>query len=192
MSPVQAQPNAPAQTDAQAQAKAALDEINATMAQSGTLRGYQSMAPHLIIWGIVWALGYSAAYFVPDHANAVWLIGVPAGIAGDIFAGRADRAGPMPPAIYGLMTVFGLFCIATIAVMQPQDPRQTAAFFPLLIAAGYGAFGSFGAPRMLALGAALAAFTLLGFFTLGAIFQLYMAVVAGGGLILGGLWLRRA
>jgi hypothetical protein len=90
------------------------------------------------------------------------------------------------------MGVFGVFAVSVIAVMQPHDPRQTGAFFPLLIAAGYGVFGSFGAPRVLALGAALAALTLAGFFTLRDIFSLYMAVVGGGGLILGGLWLRRA
>jgi hypothetical protein len=176
----------------EAEAQAALADVNAAMAQSATLRGYQAMSPHLIIWGVVWVIGYSASYVLPAIAGVLWPALVVLGITGDIIAGRADRGGPMPPAIYGLMAVYGLFVVAVILVMQPQDPRQTGAFFPLVIAAAYGAIGSFGAPRMLILGGALAALTLAGFFTLGQIFTLYMAVVAGGGLILGGLWLRRA
>jgi hypothetical protein len=34
--------------------------------------------------------------------------------------------------------------------------------------------------------------TIVGFFVLPAIFMLWMAVVGGGALVLGGLWLRRA
>ena len=176
----------------EADAQAALADVNAAMTQSATLRGYQAMSPHLIIWGLVWMAGYTASYVIPAWSGLLWLGLVPLGVAGDIFAGRADSGGPMPAALYGLMGVFGVFAVSVIAVMQPHDPRQTGAFFPLLIAAGYGVFGSFGAPRVLALGAALAALTLAGFFTLGDIFSLYMAVVGGGGLILGGLWLRRA
>jgi hypothetical protein len=84
-----------------------------------------------------------------------------------------------------------IFVAGTFAVMAPHDPRQPAAFFPLVVAAGYGILGAMGATRLLIIGAAIAALTLGAFFTLGDLFFPWMAVVGGGGLVLGGLWLRR-
>jgi hypothetical protein len=90
-----------------------------------------------------------------------------------------------------LGVTFVVFVSGTFAVMQPHDPRQPAAFFPLLVAAGYGIMGALGATRMLSIAAAIAALTLGGFFSLGGLFLPWMAAVGGGGLILGGLWLRQ-
>ncbi len=43
----------------------------------------------------------------------------------------------------------------------------------------------------IAIGLAITALTLVGYFFIGAAFPLWMAFVNGGGLILGGLWMRR-
>jgi hypothetical protein len=43
-----------------------------------------------------------------------------------------------------------------------------------------------------AIGIGIAALTLIGYFLTGDWFHLWMAVVDGGGLILGGLWMRRS
>ena len=43
----------------------------------------------------------------------------------------------------------------------------------------------------IAIGLAVTALTLVGYFFIGAAFPLWMAFVNGGGLILGGLWMRR-
>ncbi len=42
-----------------------------------------------------------------------------------------------------------------------------------------------------AIGLGISALTLIGFFSIGEAFPLWMAFVNGGGLILGGLWMRR-
>ena len=42
-----------------------------------------------------------------------------------------------------------------------------------------------------AIGLGISALTLIGFFYIGEAFPLWMAFVNGGGLILGGLWMRR-
>jgi hypothetical protein len=44
---------------------------------------------------------------------------------------------------------------------------------------------------LLVIGAVIVALTLIGFFTIGEAFPLWMDFVNGGGLILGGLWMRR-
>jgi hypothetical protein len=84
-----------------------------------------------------------------------------------------------------------VFVAGTFIVMAPHDPRQPAAFFPLVVAAGYAIMGAMGATRMLIIAAALAALTLGGFLELGNLFLPWMAVVGGGGLVLGGVWLRQ-
>ena len=43
-----------------------------------------------------------------------------------------------------------------------------------------------------AIGLGITALTLVGYFFVGAWFDLWMAVVNGGGLVLGGLWMRRS
>ena len=45
---------------------------------------------------------------------------------------------------------------------------------------------------VLVIGAGITALTLIGYFFAGAWFELWMAFVDGGGLMLGGLWMRRS
>jgi hypothetical protein len=180
-------------TPSRADATAALQDVQQTESRSHLLRGYQIASPHLIIWGVVWAVAYAMSYLAPPWANTVWLIGVPLGVAGDIIVSwGVASAGKRAVAMAQLATIFMVVLVGTAAVMQPQDPRQMAAFVPLLVAAGYGIMGVMGAPRMLIIASVIAALTLVGFFALGALFLPWMAVVGGGGLIAGGLWLRQA
>jgi hypothetical protein len=180
-------------TPSRADATAALHEVEQAENRSALLRGYQIAAPHLIIWGVIWAIGYTLSYLSPPWTNTVWLTLVPLGVAGDILVSRGSGlGGKRALAMLQLGTIFMVLLGGSIAVMQPQDPRQMAAFVPLLVAAGYGILGVLGAPRMLIIASLVAVLTLVGFFALGALFLPWMAVVGGGGLIIGGLWLRQA
>ena len=173
-------------------ASAALADVAAAQSRSATLRGYQSAAPHLMIWGVVWAAGYTVADLMPDLANVAWIVLVVAGTLGDMIVARADRANGGHGAVIGcLFLTFFVLVGGTIAVMQPSDPRQIGAFVPLVVAAAYAIVGVMGMPRLLVLGGLVAALTLGGFFALPGHFLLWMAAVAGGSLILGGVWLRR-
>jgi hypothetical protein len=176
----------------QADATAALRDAEAIKHRSSRLRGYQSASPHLIIWGIVWAVGYAASYLQPAWINAIWLALVAVGTAASIVAGMADgRKGVHAEGLAVLGVTFVVFVAGTFIVMAPHDPRQPAAFFPLVVAAGYAIMGAMGATRMLIIAGALAALTLGGFIELGNLFLPWMAVVGGGGLVLGGVWLRQ-
>jgi hypothetical protein len=86
-----------------------------------------------------------------------------------------------------------LFISAIFAIMPPRTSAQIAAFFPILVALFYLLIGIWtrGA-RMIVLGLAVGALTLFGYFYLPVYFLLWMAVVGGGGMILGGIWLRSA
>jgi hypothetical protein len=176
-----------------ADASAALADVAAAQTRSETLRGYQSAAPHLIIWGIAWAAGYTATDLAPRWSGLAWLCVCVLAVIADIVVARADRADTGQGAAMGwLFLIFFAFVGATIAIMQPHEPQQVGALIPLVVAASYAVIGVMGMPRLLVLAGLMAALTLAGFFALPAHFLLWMAVIGGGSLVLGGLWLRRA
>jgi hypothetical protein len=175
-----------------ADAAAALREAACVESRSTRLRGYQSASPHLIIWGVVWAVGYMANYLAPGWVNATWVGLVLLGTVASAIAGVADgRHAVRAEGVVELGVIYAVFVGGTLAVMAPRDVRQVAAFCPLVTAACYGIMGALGARRLLVMAGAIAVLTLGGFFTLGNLFLPWMAVVGGGGLVLGGLWLRR-
>ncbi len=187
----------------------ALRQIAAVETQSQRLYGYREASPHLIVWGVLWAIGYGLTAAIPQHVSAIWVAIVAIGlIAGSLIAQRASvrrniQAGvPVGQAhrraaarlrwsFHGITFIGCVFVAASVAVMAPVSPRQIGAFIPLVIAAGYAVMGLWLGLRFIAVGAALAALTLGGFFLLPAYFAWWMAAVGGGALVLGGLWLRR-
>jgi hypothetical protein len=160
---------------------------------SRTLRGYQSAAPHLIVWGCIYAAAYTLCYFRPQQAGIVWLVIVPLGMLGDVAIAWRDLGSRLdwrPCAV--LSTTFVVLVIATAFIMRPHDPRQMSAFVPLLVACLYIALGLRLGLRITLAGVALGGLTLFGYFALHPWFMLWMAAVGGGTLVLSGLWLRRA
>jgi hypothetical protein len=171
-------------------AASALHEIETAQTRSARLRGYARSSPHLVLWGVLWVVGYGLNDFFPDHGRAIWaavvLIGVAAGFA------ALRQAGAGVGWRYGAtaVTLIGFFW-AVFAVMAPVSGRQIAAVIPLAIAAAYVLAGIWRGPRFIIAGAAVAALTLTGFFLLKTHFFLWMAGVGGASLILAGLWLKR-
>ncbi len=178
----------------QEEAREALDLADAAEQRSHELRGYQSASPHLLLWGGIYALGYGLSYVRPDLANAAWVVLGTAGGVASWRIGQADHASTPDAgrAALVLMATFLIFIVASLAVLAPHQPGQAAAaFIPLVVAAAYVVLGLAVGQRLIWTGVGLGALTLLGFFAFPGIFLLWMAVVGGGGLALGGLWLRR-
>ena len=88
-----------------------------------------------------------------------------------------------------LFFAFGFFFSV---VLGHFTPRQLATFWPLYFMLVYTIAGLWFGYAFVAIGLAISALTLIGYFFVGAWFELWMAVVNGGGLILGGLWMRRS
>jgi hypothetical protein len=181
-------------------AAAALADIAHARSRSFELRAYQDAAPHFLLWGVIWLLGYGATDLAPHAANWVWLVAVSAGLIGGLLIGRATarRVGGAAGGrryqrqFWGLAVIMTVFAFGVFAIMRPTDGRQVAAFWPLLMAGIYSALGLWIGTRLLITGIALAVLTLGGFLFLPAHFLLWMAVVGGSVLFLTGLWLRRA
>jgi hypothetical protein len=171
-------------------AAAALRDIDVAQERSHRLRGYQHGAPHFIIWGILWFVGYGLTDIF-GHANAIWAVLVPIGVIAGIAANRGASDGASWRYAATALATFAFF-FATLAVMWPVSARQISAFIPLVVALFYVIGGIWAGLRYVVAGIAVAALTLAGYFLIGAHFLAWMAIVGGGGLILAGLWLRKA
>jgi hypothetical protein len=176
------------------EAAGALHDIEHAQRRSAIAYGYQKRSPHLILWGVIWIVGYALVYARPQW-GATWLVLAPAGFLASFWIGRRTRA--ETSRTFGwryaaTIIVILLFITALFAIMPPTKGAQAAAFFPLLVAVFYAVFGIWrDAARMAVLGLAVGALTVAGYFLLSPqFFMLWMAGVGGGALILGGFWMR--
>ncbi len=170
----------------------ALRDIEQTGRRSSTAYGYQMAAPHFILWGVIWVVGYGVSAIKMEW-SIVWPALSLLGTIGSFWLGwRSKPAGQKFDGRY-LATFVAVFAFIAclFAVMPPRKPEQIGAFFPILVALYYSLIGIWTrGVRILALGIAVAVLTIGGYFFLPAHFLLLMAGVGGGGLILGGFWLR--
>jgi hypothetical protein len=172
------------------EAASALRDIEAAQKRSETLQGYTRSSPHLVLWGVLWVVGYGLTDLCPQYGRAIWLVITAIGLAGGFAATRRDRNGASWRYAAVALTLAGFF-VAIFAVMSPVNGRQVAAVVPLAVAAAYILVGIRRGPRFVVTGIAVAALTLAGFFLLKQHFFLWMAGVGGAALILAGLWLKR-
>ena len=179
----------------QSDAADALRDIDKTQARSARLYGYRMASPHLIVWGVIWAIGYAASYLRPEW-HLVWPVLVAAGsLASFWFGSRAKPEGAVKLdwRYAATFAAIAVFISAVFMILPPVTGAQTGAFFPILVGFFYTLIGIWSrGTRMLVAGVALVALTLFGFFYLQPYFALWMAIVGGGGLVLGGIWLKAA
>jgi len=176
------------------EAQEALRDIARTGRASATAHGYQHASPHLIVWGAIWAFGYGLSYSRWQYSGAVWPVLSLIGVAASFWIGWQSRSAQSEHYDWRFaataLAVFA-FIAALFAIMPPRTDAQLGAFFPILVALFYAIVGIWTrGTRILLTGMAVAALTLVSYFLLPQYFALLMAGVGGGGLILGGLWLR--
>lgn len=177
------------------QASEALNDINDIVRRVRQSRIYDLASVMLIMWGALVFAGNIASFTWPRYAGYVWMAVNVAGVAGSfgISAFRHARTGirsfdaRMLTALL-LFFAFGYFCTCVLA---PFSPRQLGTFWPIYFMLVYTIAGLWVGPAFVAIGLAITALTLVGYFFVGDWFEPWMAVVNGGGLMLGGLWMRR-
>ena len=172
-----------------------LSDVERAGRRSAQAFGYRKASPHLILWGLVWLLGYSATDLRPDDANLIWPALVAAGCAISFLVGYKNRPAKATSNIngwrmLGLVAIVFVFFGATFTIFGPVSGRQIGVFAPLLVGAIYAGVGLWLGLRFVVTGLAITALTLGGYFYLPEHFLLWMAFVAGGGLILAGVWFR--
>src|ERR1700683_1214847 len=124
-----------------------LRDIAAVETRSHRLYSYRQGSPHLILWGVLWAIGYGLTEPWPQQGRAIWSALVAIGLIGGfviVLRAHANRAGAKSQIYWRFPTIAltgFVFIFASIAVMGPVSGRQIGAFIPLVVAAGYAVMG---------------------------------------------------
>jgi hypothetical protein len=177
------------------QASAALDDINDVVQRVRQSRIYQLSSLIITIWGVVLFAAYIANYTWPRQGYTIWtvanLLGVAISVAVGVFINRRSGAPRFP--IRSLVTflligAFGVFCSV---VLGHFSPRQMIVFWALYGMLFYAIAGLWFGYVFIVIAVCTTILTLIGYYYIGAAFLLWMAVAHGGGLVLGGLWMRR-
>jgi hypothetical protein len=179
------------------QAAQALGEINAAAGRATEFKTYAHIAPFLMLWGLVWMVCDLLVQFEPRWRFS-WPLGAGLGVLASIVIGfnlpregltAAERAMGWRH-MGSWMLVLG-FDLALFQVIPVTSGREIHSVFGLVFGFLYLGVGVWTGWRMAALGLALIALTFIGFYAIGHWYALYMGLVSGGALILGGVWLRR-
>jgi hypothetical protein len=152
----------------------------------------------LIVWGVVWLLGFLGSQFLPqDIGGYAWMIldtlgWILSAVIG-IRMGRAVRSSSSVTSgkrigIFWLLLF--VYAIATVAISWPADGKQLAMYIILFVIVGWLAMGLLLSFYSIWPGLVITALALVGYFLLPDIFYLWMAVLGGGGMIALGLYIR--
>ena len=187
------------------EAAQALEEIDRAGGRMRQLGLYADSAPMFVLWGLIWLVANLVTEFAPAWSSRAWLTGLAVGVPLTIFfsarqgrrngarirqAGGDARAQGRRMALHTVTTA--CFFVSIMIIVSPLSARQQVAFISLFFAAGYAYGGIWAGWRLYAIGAVTAAAVMFGFLVLQQHFFLWMALVGGGALLAGGLWLRKA
>ena len=182
------------------EAAEALRDIAQTDRRTRVSGAYHVASPHLILWGLIWAAGYTGSGLTPpDRWGLVWLPLIAVGVIGAVALGMrtAARSGSGGAGFSAgraaiLASAIGLFIGAVYYVFQPVSPLPYLVFPALITALVYVLLGALlGLPRYVWIGAIMFLVTMAGFIYAKPVLPFWIAAAGGGGLILGGLWMRK-
>jgi len=171
------------------EAAAALSDIADIAARVRQSRIYQVASLILMLWGVLVFCGYLTQYLRPHVADITWVAVDLVGFAGSAAIGFIHKARSWRIGVaFVILIAFGLLWTVGIAHFSP---RQLSAFWPTYYMTVYAIAGLWLGPAFLVIGATIMALTLIGYFYSGPWFDLWMAFVNGGGLLIAGAWMRR-
>ena len=178
------------------EASETLAEINDIVQRVRQSRIYYLNSLIMVLWGVLVFAGNIATWLWPRYGGYIWITVDIAGVAGlfaiSVFTYSRMRVRAFDVRMlvtFLLFFAFGYFCSN---VLGHFTPRQQGTFWPIYFMLFYTIAGLWVGYAFVAIGAGITLLTLIGYFYIGEAFPLWMAVVNGGGLILGGLWMRRS
>jgi hypothetical protein len=174
-------------------AEASLADIDVIVARLNQSSFYRGASILLIIWGALVTIGNVATFLAPHEARVIWVTINSLGLIATIATGwQYRRKGTdFDWRIVIALVLFFAFG-AACSRMGHFGPRELNAFWPILFMFGYALAGLWLGRIFTFLGVVIAALTFVGYLSIERWFELYLAVVDGGGLILAGFWMRRA
>jgi hypothetical protein len=177
------------------QASAALDDINDIVRRVRQSQIYQTASLIITIWGVLVFAGYIANYIWPRQGYTIWTIVDLGGLVISVAVGFAInlRSGARNFPIRSLISflLIGAFGVYCTLLLGHFGPRQMIVFWTLYGMLFYAIAGIWFGYAFIVIVACTTALTLISYYYAGVAFLLWMAVAHGGGLIVGGLWMRR-
>lgn len=174
-------------------AQASLADIDAVMARVKQSSLYRGASMLIIMWGVLVACGYLANALLPHSGRAIWIAADGLGLLATLAMGLRYRRTGAHFDWRIVMAIVMFFALGLVCSrMGHFGDRELGAFWPILFMFGYALAGLWLGRAFTLLGVAVAAATFAGYLWIGRGFELYLAVVDGGGLLLAGLWMRRA
>lgn len=156
---------------------------------------YGGASVNLFWWGALTTVGYILDNATPAVAGIAWQILMITGIAGSFAIGhwycRRGVAGTGDQRIFYALVALFLFGTLWTRLFGTFTGRGLDAFWPTLFMFGFVIAGFWVGRFFVVIGLVVTALTIVGFLWSGPLFPLWMAAVNGGGLIAGGVWLRR-
>jgi hypothetical protein len=178
-----------------AEAHAALADIESVARKVRQSSWYRLASTAIVLWGALVALGYCATQFAPRSGMLIWLtvngVGIVATVALKARSARGSGKGFDARSLLAILMFFA-FGFIWSRLLGKFGMRESNAFWPTLFMFGYAVTGLWLGPALVVIGLAITALTIAGYLWIDAWFDLYLALVAGGGLVLCGLWMRRA
>ena len=178
------------------EAASALSDIEDISRRVRQSRIYDLASQIMIMWGVLIVCGNLADWASPRHGGPIWIsvngLGVLGSAVLSMFGRRRMGVRSFDLrmlAAFLLFFAFGLFCSG---VLGHFGPRQIITFWALYGMLFYAIAGLWFGYAFIVIALCTTALTLIGYYYIGAAFLLWMAVVHGGGLVLGGLWMRRS
>lgn len=178
------------------EASAALADIDDIVQRVKRSQLYQLASLAAVWWGVLVFAANLVTWLWPVYAAYAWVAVDVLGVGG-LIALRVFNPSDHPFGtgvairLFLIFALFFAFGYVVTSVIGHFGPRQLGTFWPIYFMLFYTLAGLWFGTAFVAIGLGITALTLFGFFYIGEAFPLWMAFVNGGGLILGGLWMRR-
>ncbi|WP_394777583.1 hypothetical protein [Undibacterium sp.] len=188
----------------QQQARDMLDEVARTQQRSRHYLGYWRYGIYAQMWGVLWIVAHLGSFFRPQQMGMIWtvcdIIGITGSVALHLRGARNNNdsnessdgeGGNNDHRRLWAMLIILVFGMLASMLIGPK-PRAIEVFWTCLVMTGYMVGGLWAGLRWTVLGAAVCVICLVSSILLAPWYDLVMAFAGGGGLLLGGTWLRRA
>lgn len=181
------------------EAEAALAAIRAADQQVRRTLNALGVAYHLLVWGVIWLLGFTISHFAPylppEIANWSWtVLGIVGGALSWIIGMRMGLTfrHPLGNRIGWLVFFFALYGVLGSFFLHPTDIREAVLLLIIFLMLFWAVMGLWTQSALLWVAVAVTGLSVLGYAVVPAFFSLWMAVLGGGTMIGTGLYILRS
>ncbi len=177
------------------EAQQALAEIEAVRRQARRAVAYGGAPYFLMLWGVVWFIGFLSSQFLPENISGpVWIavtgLAAPATFLIGARLGRRVRS-PIGARLGLFWLALLAYAVLWIYLARPTDGALMSLLVVTVAMFGYVVMGLWLGGGIGWLGLAVTALALLGYFGLRPYYGLWMALVGGGALFGSGVYILR-